>query len=133
MKKIILYQFLSSDNNYTPFVATTMASILDNTKSFIEFYVLDGGISEENQEKIRSLKNQFSNFSIEFLKINIDKVFSKIAYSSTQDYISISTLIYQMANRYINSDALYKDLILFTFGKVPRKQLIKRSIKKKYE
>ena len=36
--------FLSSDDNYAPFVATTIASICDNTKSFCEFYVLDGGI-----------------------------------------------------------------------------------------
>ena len=44
--------FLSSDNNYAPFVATTIASICDNTKSFCDFYILDGGIEEENKEKI---------------------------------------------------------------------------------
>ena len=38
--------FLSSDNNYAPFVATTIASICDNTKSFCDFYILDGGIEE---------------------------------------------------------------------------------------
>ena len=62
--------FLSSDNNYAPFVATTMVSILANTNSFIEFYVLDGGITSENVEKIQSLKNNFKNFSIEFIKID---------------------------------------------------------------
>ncbi len=104
--------FLSSDNNYAPFVATTMASILDNTKSFVDFYILDGGISKDNEEKICELKKQFSNFSIEFLKINIDKVFSKIDYSSAQDYISISTY-----NRFLIPDlkpnidkALYSDV-----------------------
>ena len=67
--------FLSSDNNYAPLVATTMASILSNTKSFIEFYVLDGGITSENVEKIKSLKTSFNNFSIEFIKIDYDKYF----------------------------------------------------------
>ena len=65
--------FLSADNNYAPFVATTMASILDNTKSFIEFYVLDGGITKVNREKIISLN--FNNFSVEFLEIDFDKYF----------------------------------------------------------
>ena len=45
--------FLASDNNYAPFVATTIASICDNTKSFCDVYVLDGGITKENQSKIR--------------------------------------------------------------------------------
>ncbi len=70
--------FLSSDNNYAPLVATTMASILSNTKSFIEFYILDGGITSENVEKIQSLKNTFNNFSIEFIKIDYDKYFKDL-------------------------------------------------------
>lgn len=68
--------FLSSDNKYAPFVATTMVSILSNTKSFIEFYILDGGITKENQDKICEVKNRFDNFSIEFLRIDLDKYFS---------------------------------------------------------
>ena len=32
--------FFVADDNYAPFVATTMASVLKNTKSFIEFYVI---------------------------------------------------------------------------------------------
>ena len=69
--------FLSSDNNFAPFVATTIASICDNTKSFCEFYILDGGITEENKEKICQLKDKFSNFLIEFIGINelIDESF----------------------------------------------------------
>lgn len=67
--------FLSSDNNYAPFVATTIASICDNTKSFCEFYVLDGGIKEENKAKICELKNKFNNFSIEFIEIDVKKSF----------------------------------------------------------
>ena len=69
--------FLSSDNNYAPFVATTTASVLYNTKSFCNFYILDGGIKEENKERIYSLKEKFNNFSIEFIKINIEKEFKK--------------------------------------------------------
>lgn len=59
--------FLASDDNYAPFVATTITSIVKNTKSFIDFYVLDGGIFELSKQKILSLKNEFNNFSIEFI------------------------------------------------------------------
>lgn len=38
--------FLASDDNYAPFLATTAYSVLSNTKSFIDFYVLDGGITD---------------------------------------------------------------------------------------
>lgn len=68
--------FLSSDNNYAPFVATTIASICDNTKSFCDFYILDGGITKENKAKIYELKKIYDNFSIEFIKININDFFN---------------------------------------------------------
>lgn len=70
--------FLSSDNNYAPFIATTIASICDHTNSFCEFYVLDGGILKENREKIEKLKDKFDNFSIEYLSIEIDKHFKNL-------------------------------------------------------
>lgn len=83
--------FLSSDDNYAPFVATTIASICDNTKSFCEFYVLDGGIREENKGKLCELKNQFDNFSIEFIKINVEKEFRNIEYVNAEKRITLST------------------------------------------
>ena len=83
--------FLSSDNNYAPFVATTIASICDNTKSFCDFYILDGGIEEKNKEKIYKLKEQFNNFSIEFIKIDLEKEFSSIHYENCCKHVSLST------------------------------------------
>ncbi len=68
--------FLSSNDKYAPFVATTIASICDNTKEFINFYILDSGISKINKQKILDTKQFFSNFSIEFIKINCNKIFS---------------------------------------------------------
>lgn len=67
--------FLASDNNYAPFVASTIASMCDNTKSFIDFYILDAGITVENQEKIANLKDKFNNFAIEFIKIDVENEF----------------------------------------------------------
>lgn len=83
--------FLSSDNNYAPYIAIAIASICDNTKSFCNFYILDGGISKENKSYINSLKKIFKNFSIEYLTINLEKEFNSIEYKNAGNYISLST------------------------------------------
>ena len=69
--------FLSSDNNYAPFITTTIASICDNTKALCKFYILDGNISLENKLKIESLQNLFSNLMIEFIEVNYKKYFKE--------------------------------------------------------
>ena len=83
--------FLASDDNYAPFVASTIASICSHTKSFCDFYILDGGISEKNKEKICKLKEQFDNFFIEFLFVDLEKEFKNIVYKNAGSYISLST------------------------------------------
>ena len=112
--------FLSSDDCYAPFVATTLASACDNTKAFIECYVLDGGITEANQDKIRQLEKYYSNFSLEFISVDMDKYFKKIDYSSAQERISISTY-----NRFLIADlkpeinrALYSDVDVIFLGDI---------------
>ena len=64
--------FLSSDDNYAPYVATTMASILKNTKSYINFYVLSDNMSSKNKQKIKNTNKFFKNFSVRFIDINKD-------------------------------------------------------------
>lgn len=105
--------FLQSDNNYAPFVSTTMASILKNTDSFISFYVLDCGISNDNISKIKNIKKYFKNFSISFIKIDM-KLFSK--------YKELPNISRSMYARYLipemveNIDkAIYSDVdVIFT-------------------
>lgn len=60
------------DDNYAEQLCVTLASILKNDKhnTFFNIYVLDGGISDENKEKICKLKS-FKPFNIEFIKIDI--------------------------------------------------------------
>lgn len=62
--------FLASDENYAPFLTTTAYSILENTNSFIEFYILDGGISEKSKRIIKKSLDEFDNFSIEFVDMS---------------------------------------------------------------
>ena len=57
---MIIPIFLSSDNNYAPYIATTIASICDNTAAFCEFYILDGGIKTDNKTKIKTLMEPVS-------------------------------------------------------------------------
>jgi lipopolysaccharide biosynthesis glycosyltransferase len=68
--------FLASDDNYAPFVAVTIASICYTTQSYVDFYVLNDGITPLHQKQIASLKNNFSNFSLRFISLDAGKHFS---------------------------------------------------------
>ena len=62
--------FFASDENYAPYLCTTIYSILENTKSFVEIYVLDGGILEESKILIQQSLLKFANFSIEYIDMS---------------------------------------------------------------
>ena len=64
--------FLPADNNYAYYLAVVMKSILSNTKGEVDFYVLDGGITNENKKKILSVN---AGCNIEFLSVDIEKCF----------------------------------------------------------
>ena len=66
--------FLAADDNYAPYVATTMASILKNTKSHIDFYVLSDGITAKNKAKIANERKWFKNFSLKFVDLDSDEL-----------------------------------------------------------
>lgn len=87
-KHAIIPIFLASNDCYAPFVATTILSVVKNTKAFINFYILDGGITNEKKQKITGLKNKFKNFSIEFIdmeKYNLER-FPEIRHYSTSAF-----------------------------------------------
>ncbi|MDR2526642.1 MAG: glycosyltransferase family 8 protein [Rickettsiales bacterium] len=70
--------FLASDNNYSPFVATTIASICSTHTSpeKIIFYIIEDKISETNKYKIKEMQKNFS-FDIIFIQNDAEK-FSNI-------------------------------------------------------
>ena len=49
---------LACDDNYSKYAGVVIASVLNNVQhnDVLSFYILDGGISEENKTKILSLK-----------------------------------------------------------------------------
>ena len=69
--------FLSSDDDFAPFVAITIVSAMENTKSWVEFYVLDSGITEPSKRKILASAKRYSNCDIEFIRID-ENSFSKL-------------------------------------------------------
>lgn len=62
---------LSSDDNYVQHLGVTIASILKNknNEDKISFLILDGGISDENKEKIKALRS-IADFEISFEKVD---------------------------------------------------------------
>lgn len=64
--------FMSCDDRYAPFIATTCCSIVRNTTSQVDFYILDFGISPKNTELLNSYVTDELKASINFIKINSD-------------------------------------------------------------
>lgn len=80
--------FLASDENYAKYMAVTMTSIFTNTEEFIEFYILDGGITDETKKKFEELKSIKQNFSMEFIKVEMSlfENFPTVAHFSANMY-----------------------------------------------
>lgn len=82
---------LSTDENYSRYAAVVIASILANAKQedSLNFYILDGGISTEAQQKILLLK-AIKDCNINFVKID-NGLFSDFFHLKTNGYISLPT------------------------------------------
>ena len=62
---------LASDNNYAPLLGVTIYSLLENNENDFEniaIYILDGGISEVNKNKIREIFSRDKNFFLGLFK-----------------------------------------------------------------
>lgn len=99
----------SCDNNYVKFLATAMTSILFNAAKddYFDFYIMDGGIKDEEKLKIDELQ-RIKTFSLKYIDVeNFEKLnllyipaqyhFSKAAYARffIADYLpDIKKVIY---------------------------------------
>ena len=59
--------FCATDENYAPFASLTMRSVLMHTQSFIDFYIMDGGIKEKTKKLIDEDLKSFPNKSLHFV------------------------------------------------------------------
>ncbi len=66
MKQNAIPVFLSSDNNYVPYMTALMVSIMDNTESLVDFYIVDGGINGYYKKEISKLQKKLG-FGLEFI------------------------------------------------------------------
>ena len=65
--KTVIPIFFTVDDNYTPFLAVVLSSIIDNCSKDYHYVikVLSTNVSEENKKKIKTFESE--DFEIEFL------------------------------------------------------------------
>lgn len=63
--------FYEGQDDLIEILATSICSVCYNTTSFIDFFILDCGISNINKKILKNLKQKFNNFSIEFIPIDL--------------------------------------------------------------
>lgn len=82
---------VACDDNYAKYAGVVIASALKSSAEADEmrFYILDGGISDENKTKISELKS-IKDCEINFVSIN-NEMFSDYLTVKTHSYISIPT------------------------------------------
>ena len=82
---------VATDDNYSKYASVVIASAITNSKDDekINAYILDGGIKEENKEKINELK-KLKNCEITFVKID-NSMFSDYLKVKTHKYVSLPT------------------------------------------
>ena len=66
--------FMSSDDEYAPFAATTMVSILEHTEASVKFYVADCGISERNKQRLLHIQKS-GRCEIEYVVLDMESLF----------------------------------------------------------
>ena len=73
-EKDTIYVCLSTNNKWVPFAAVTIASIMNNTKSNVRFFILHTNLSNDNIIKINSISKKYTNAQIEYVSIDKEKL-----------------------------------------------------------
>lgn len=97
---------VAADNNYAETLAVCLYSILQNTSSYIDFFILSDGITAENIRKIKASINRFKNFTISFIDMNKFNL---------QQFPQISRFTGSVFSRYFIPDICKKyDKVIYT-------------------
>lgn len=92
MKNEVIPIFFSVDDNYVPYLAVALNSIIDNASAGSNYkaIILHQGISEENKKKIESLARE--GFEIEFvaMKDSLDCITDRMSNRLRADYFTLT-------------------------------------------
>ena len=91
MKNCTIPIFFSSDDNYIPFLAVAITSLVNNASKEYKYdiTVLNTGVSYENKERIKKLQEENVNIKFVDVKHKIEKIANKLE-SRLRDYYSLS-------------------------------------------
>ena len=108
--------FTASDDNYMPFVAVTLESMIANASKDYNytFKILHSGVSQENVDKI--MKYNKDNFSIEFVDVRellkdvMERLHTCIYYTQTTYYRLFISNLYPQYDKvlYIDCDVVVR-------------------------
>jgi lipopolysaccharide biosynthesis glycosyltransferase len=76
MKPDTINVFMASDENYAAITDIAIISMLENTKSNVNIFLINNEISDASRKKIEHSVSKYKNAKIEFLDIDINKYFS---------------------------------------------------------
>ena len=90
-EKPIIPIFFASDDNYIPFLAVAIKSLLDNAsdKYFYNIHILTEGLREDNIRKIKELETANSKIYFKDLSQNIVRIKERLS-AILRDYYSVS-------------------------------------------
>ena len=63
----------SCDDNYALYAGVMIKSVIENTKTDLDVYILDGGISKNHKEKIKLLQTENVNIKFVNMGVHVDK------------------------------------------------------------
>ena len=81
---------LCSDNNYVQHLGAVISSVLKSKdeNDYIKFYIVDGGISEDNKQKLNIFETKY-DCQIQYIVPDMEKL--KNCHTFKGDYISLAT------------------------------------------
>ncbi len=118
-----VYVCLSTNDEWAPFAAVTIASIMSNTKAKVHFFVLHANLNKMTVDRINSLLEKYSNAVIEYISINkedLEEFYVGIRYISDDAF---SRLLFPDMRKdierviYTDVDVVFKNDVAKLFGK----------------
>lgn len=115
--------FFATDDNYVPFLAVSIKSLLDNAskENFYNIHILTDGISEENQNRLQELMTENSKLIFDNVGEHVKKIRARLD-ATLRDYYTVS-IFYRLfiAALYPNyKKAIYLDCDIAVIGDISK-------------